>query len=260
MEQDDVDEQFKKSSTWRLVSILEALAQANGRLGVREASRATGIDKTAVNRILSQLQTMGLVEQDVRSGQYRVGPRLFALAASLVNRDDIGEAARPILNALSERFNETTYLAVRRAESFTYQARVDCAREIRHVIDIGYVGSLHAGAAGRAILAGLAVGELEDALDRLTLTRLTTNTITSRKELVAAVEADRALGYSFTQGERISGATAIAAPFFDATDECVGSLVITRPTERHSADDLAALADAVKEAALLLTERLGGRR
>jgi len=42
-----------------------------------------------------------------------VGPRLFALAATIHARDTLWQAAQLVLRALAEQFNETCYLATR---------------------------------------------------------------------------------------------------------------------------------------------------
>jgi DNA-binding IclR family transcriptional regulator len=246
-----------KSASWRLFQLIEAVVGANG-LGVRETARATGIDKSTVSRMLTQLQDLGFVEQEPPSGKYRVGPRLFALGAAVVARDSMAVAARPMLERLANRFNETCYLAVREQDGFVYRAKIESTRMIRYVIELGYMGPLHAGAPGRAILSGLPEADLVATIERLNLEKLTDGTITDPKDLLRAVRDDRRRGYSFTIGERMRGGSAVAAPFFDSLGRCQGSMVVSRPAERHSGQDINAIAQAVVEAAWDMTARLGG--
>lgn len=254
----EIDPSLKRTTVWRVTKLLESLAANSGRVGVREVAGTTGIDRSTANRLLSNLLRLKYVEQDDRSGHYVAGPRLFALAAALVTRDELAAAARPVLEELTDRFNESSYLATRGPTSFTYRARVDCTREIRHIINIGYEGTLHAGAAGRAILTGLTEEELAEVLDRIDFNRFTENTITSREELERKVRSDTAQGFTFASGERISGVTSVAAPFFDASNRCIGSIVMTRPADRHDENELDEIQAAVRQAAERLTVRLGG--
>lgn len=251
------DDPLTRSATWRLVHVLEALAAAEEGLGVREASRQTGIDKSSVSRLLAQLVDLGMVTQEQASGRYLVGPRLYAFGAALVARDSLTRAARPILERLAAAFDETCYLAVREPSGFAFRAKVDCTRPIRYMIELGHVAPLHAGAAGRAILAGLTDDEVDEALGGGPLERLTDATVTDRRALRALAEADRRRGYAVSRGERVRGGTAVAAPFFDASALCRGSIVFTRPAERHRDDDIPEKGAAVVRAASELSSRLG---
>jgi IclR family acetate operon transcriptional repressor len=251
------DSSMAKGMTWRLVQVLEALVAAQDGLGVRETSRRTGIDKSAVGRLLTQLQELDMATQDTATGRYYVGPRLFAIGATIVARDSLGRAAQPILERLAAQFNETCYLAVREPNGFTFRAKVESTRPIRYIIDLGLLAPFHAGAGGRAILAGLSDDELDSVLASFEPERLTDTTITSRRVLRQTAEQDRARGYSFSAGERVPGGSALAAPFFDATGTCRGSVVFTRPAQRHSDGDLDDIGAVVIAAARELSERLG---
>ena len=253
------DGAMTKSMTWRLVQVLEALIAARDGLGVRETSRRTGIDKSAVGRLLTQLQELDMAAQDPATGRYYVGARLFAMGATIVARDSLARAAQPILERIVERFNETCYLAVREPDGFTFRAKIECTRPIRYVIDLGLVAPFYAGAAGRAIMAGMHDDELEATLASLRPVALTDTTITSRRRLREQVDSDRERGYSFSAGERVRGGSALASPFFDATGTCRGAVVFTRPAQRHSDDDLDDIATTVMAAARELSARLGHR-
>ncbi|HSK97309.1 MAG TPA: IclR family transcriptional regulator [Euzebyales bacterium] len=251
------DSSMTRSMTWRLVQVMEALVDARNGLGVRETSRRTGIDKSAVGRLLTQLQELDMATQDTATGRYYVGSRLFAIGAAIVARDSLGRAAHPILERLAGRFNETCYLAVRESDGFAFRAKVESTRPIRYIIDLGLLAPFHAGAAGRAILMGLPDDELQTTLAALEPERFTATTITDREVLRRTVDRDRQRGYAFSAGERVQGGTALAAPYFDATGTCRGAVVFTRPAQRHSDDDLDDIGKMVIAAARDLSERLG---
>ena len=63
--------------------------------------------------------------------------------------------AEPIVRELVTRFDETCYFIVREGNQARFQERIDCHQAIRYVIEPGVVSPLYAGAAGRAILAGM---------------------------------------------------------------------------------------------------------
>jgi len=256
-ERAEVETLAASSTTGRLVRILEALAAAPDGLGIRDTSRRTGLDKSALSRLLAQLEALEMVAKDEAQGRYHVGPRLFALSSALVARDSLSRAARPSLESLVRRFDETCYLATRHPDTFTFTTKVECNRPFRYVIELGSTAHLHAGAAGRAILSGMPEDEAREVLRTTELEQLTGRTVTDVERLLELVTQDRVRGWSFSHGERIEGATALAAPFFDAEGVCRGSVVFTRPAMRHTDDDLPVVAAAVMEAAAELSRRLG---
>ena len=121
----------------RALTLFELVALQPDGIGVREAARRTGIDRSAVSRILTQFEEMGYIEQERERGLYRAGPQLFSLVAALAERDSLSRAARPFLHGLVDRFNETCYMAARQGDQLVFRAKVDCEHTIRYVIEIG---------------------------------------------------------------------------------------------------------------------------
>lgn len=247
-----------RSTAEKAIVVLEALAAHDG-IGVREVARTERLDKSAVSRLLDQFVRLGVAERDPTGGRFRAGPRLFALGAAVHGRDTLWQAAEPILRELSGRFNETCYLATREGDEIVFRDKIDCDHHIRYVIDSGERGGLHAGAGGRAVLAGLPPAEVEQVLDRVELVRRTDRTLTDRDTLRRQVAEDRRRGYSLSMGERIVGGSAVAAPYFVAGGRCRGSIVFTCPDVRLDVARVPEIAEAVVGAARQLSARLGHR-
>lgn len=245
------------STAGKMTLLLEALAAHERGVSVREIARETGIDKSAVSRLFEQLTVMGLAEQEQLSSRFRVGPRLFALAATIHGRDTLWQAAQPVLRELAEQFNETCYLATRERDEIMFREKIDCDHKVRYVIDAGERAALHAGAGGRAVLAGLSAAEVNEVLRRTELRRYTAQTITDPDELRRQVHEDHRRGYSMSMGERVLGGCAVAAPFFQGDGSCRGALVFTCPKERFDVRRAPEIADAVVAASGRLSTRLG---
>lgn len=227
---------------------------------MRSLARETGIDRSAVGRLLRQLTELGVASVGPVPGRYVIGPRLYALAGAIASRDEIRSAAKPYLEAVAARFNETSYLAVLEADRVVYRDRIESRQPIRYVVDIGEPAPLHAGAAGRSILAGMTEPQFEAWLAGATLVRVTEATPRSRGELRRRRADDRARGYSVSRGERVPGGAAVAAWFRDADDRVVGSLVVTCPLERLTGEREAEIGNALAAISGALSWRLGERR
>lgn len=247
----------RASTAEKLVQLLELLAACPKGIGVREVSRDTGMDKSAVSRLLDQLTHLTIAQQDEMTGRYHAGPRLFALGATAHARDTLWQAAEPILLSLVKRFNETCYLAIREGDYVVFRDKVDCDHYIRYVIDAGERSPLHAGAGGRAVMAGMSRDDCERLVAGLELTKLTAHTITEAAELLRQVAEDRSRGYTVSMGERVPEGSAVAAPFHQSDGSCGGAIVYTCPAVRFDARRLPEVADAVVGAGRSLSSRLG---
>jgi DNA-binding IclR family transcriptional regulator len=241
----------------RIFAMVELIARTDAELGVRAIARRTGIDKSAVSRTLQQLAGLEILEPGLAAGRYRIGPRLFALSGAVAGRDNLIVAARPTLTALTDRFNETTYITVLEGAAVVFKDKVDCSHAIRYVIDLGVASPLHAGAGGRAILAGVAPNDLERMLPPGPLPALTPRTTTNRDDVIRRAIADGAEGYAVSVGERTIGGAGVGAPYFGADGRCRGSIVVNMPESRFGAARASEIGLALVSAAADLSTRLG---
>jgi DNA-binding IclR family transcriptional regulator len=246
-----------RSTVARIAAIIEALATTDGGVGVRALARGSGIDRSAVGRLLRQLSDAGLAVPAEVPGRYAIGPRLFAIAGAVTSRDELRAAARPALEALGQRFNETSYLAALEGERVVYRDVLESTQPVRYVAELGVPSPLHAGAAGRAILAGMTDAAFASWLTAAELERLTPETLTDRTPLAARRSADRDRGYAASRGERIPGGAAVAAPFVDGSRRVRGSLVVTCPEGRLPAAREAEIGAVLVVMARQLSWRLG---
>jgi IclR family acetate operon transcriptional repressor len=247
----------KTTTVKKVTLLLQAVAAAPEGISVREVSRQTGIDKSAISRLLEQLTEGGFVGQEPLSSRFQVGPALFALAATVHATDTLWQAAEPVVRGLAERFNETCYLATLDGDHVLFTRKIDCDHVIRYVISPTERRTLHAGAGGRAVLAGMTGDALEGWFARATLERYTAQSIANRDDLLRQISEDQARGYSISVGERAEGACAIASPFHGADGGCLGSIVYTCPRERFDLEQAPAIAEAVMAASKALSARLG---
>lgn len=240
----------------RAVTLLELVAVEPRGVGVREAARRTGIDRSAVSRILLQLDELGFVEQHAANGVYVAGPRLFGVVAALHERDDLWRAAEPLLRRLVDKYDETCYLAVRHDRELVFRGKVDCGQRIRYVIELGRPFPLASGAAGMAILTGMHDDEVRAVLAG-GLEAHTEKSITDPDEYRRHVEHDRDVGYVYSPGRWVRGGAGIAAPFFDAARRCAGAITLSGPADRLELLSLPEAGGDVRAAAVALSQRLG---
>lgn len=247
--------QTTRGLSGRVIAIIEAVIATGEPVGPRGLARVSGIDRSAVSRILQQLRDLDILEQVERG--YVPGPRLYTMGRVLATLDTLPNAARPILESLVEEFDETSYVCVLRGDVAVFLYEVQSSNPLRLVVELGRPVPLHAGAAGRAILSGLSPAEQAGVLGSGPMPVITTSTISDVGRLLALAASDQSRGYSVSVEERVKGGASVASPFFGSDGKCQGSVVFTCPLTRFERDDIEGIGASVNEAARNLSNRLG---
>ncbi|WP_157516828.1 IclR family transcriptional regulator [Mycobacterium sp. MS1601] len=98
--------------TRRVVTVLDFLAShPQGRFGLSELSRKTGLSKPTCLGIVTTLTEVGYLVRDAQDKTYRLGPALISLGHSAQESMRVNPAARECLRALSHDFDTTAALS-----------------------------------------------------------------------------------------------------------------------------------------------------
>ena len=82
---------------------LLAMLRTRSAITVSEAAAELGVARSTAHRLLGMLRHHGFVRQDPDSRAYLPGRALLEIGLSVVERLDVRVAARPVLEALSQR-------------------------------------------------------------------------------------------------------------------------------------------------------------
>jgi IclR family acetate operon transcriptional repressor len=177
----------------------EVGAAANTGVSLPQLVSVTGMPKSSVHRYLEVLVQEGFLERDAQSGAYRLGARIVALASKeaplLVLR------ARPYLERLRDRFDETVNLGVLSGDNIVYLDIVESPRTVRLAARIGDRDMIHSTALGKAIAAELPEAEVRSLLQRAGLPRRTANTITNAADFMKHLKLVRHHGFALDDQE-----------------------------------------------------------
>lgn len=242
----------------RTIDLLEVLSEAGTPLGVSELARSIGATKSAVFRLLVNLERRGYVVRDPISGKYQLGGSLVRLGQRALESSDIRSRARPVIEALHHRFNETVNLGVFADSLVTYVDMIESDQGLRMAARVGVTDQIHSTSLGKAILSFLPTLEQERILAR-PLLRRTELTITDPEALRTELLTIRRIGVAEDRGENEVGARCFGAPIFDHQGQVVAAVSVSSPQSRVDDDRSRQISEAVRDAAAVITERLGGR-
>src|SRR5438093_10233707 len=97
----------RESATLRAFTVLEHIAAAENPPTLEELTRAIGLPKPTIFRILRLLMRGGLVQRQVHEKRYLIGERASALALDVQMQSPRRRERRAILSRLVEAIGET---------------------------------------------------------------------------------------------------------------------------------------------------------
>jgi IclR family acetate operon transcriptional repressor len=240
----------------KALQVLDCLGQEKRELSLGEICRRVGLPKTTTFRYLHTLRASGLVAHDPEAELYRLGPRLWELAQSVGEQLQIRKAARPYMEQLRDRFNETVNLAVLDGSEIVYLEMVESKMSLRMQASLGGRDPVYSTALGKAILAYLPEEEWRDHLPAR-LARRTPRTLTSLAALREELIETRARGYSRDLGENEAGARCVGVPILDQREAVLAALSLSAPAVRFDDRSEREAAAALLNAARMISRRLG---
>lgn len=244
------------SSVTSALRLLKIFSAQEPEMGVSELARRLGVAKSTAHRLVSTLVVEGFLEQNPADGRYRLGLSLFALGTLVRRRMDVTHQAKPQLDALRDRTDETVHLAVLDGSDIVYLFNIESRQAIRMHSYLGVHRPAFCTSEGRALLAfsppAVLAGVLRDGLVARTGRTLTDPKLL--REVLAQVRRD---GYALDDEESEEGMRSIGAPIFDATGAAVAAVGLGGPVQRLPKKTLRSCIPMVTATAEAISARLG---
>ncbi len=217
----------------RALSVLEIVATAPAPLPVRRVATALGHNVSSTYHLVNTLVARGYLTKD-GAGDLRIGARVGTLYAALTRTSDLARQMRPILERLAAECGETVYLTHLIADRVVIEIVIESAQSLRVTgLAVGYSGSEDRRASGRVVMAFLPPAELELVLEHAHLGLSPEEKGSRRAKLFTDLPKIRELGFAYDNQLFEAGILGLAAPFFDAHGDVLGSVTVTAPTVRE---------------------------
>lgn len=244
----------------RAALLLRQIAEGDSVANMSRTARELGINRTTLLRLIHTLQAERFIEPRPEGAGWRIGVGLIGLTAQAFFSEDLVQIAVPVLGRLAESLNLSAHLGVLDGLEVVYLVRRVPNHAFASNIRIGSRLPAHAANMGRIILAHLPPERIDRLYAGALLRPVTAQTAVTLAQLHAQLEADRAAGLAWSDGNYEAGISSTAAAIFDATDTPVAALNVSG----QSADFAGVrrrrqIAAAVGEAAHEISQRLGWR-
>lgn len=249
----------RQTSLGRGLQLLLALGDATTRgrrgVGVVEVARLVGREKTQVSRALRTLAEHGFVDRDRDTLDYRLGWRLFALAARAGDQRLLA-VAPPVLSELVERLGETAHISVLEGMDVLTVLSEAPSSAVSATEWSGRRAPAHCTSSGRALLFDHDLAALTARFGSGPLAPRGPRSPSDVGDLHQRLASARAMGCALTYEEFEAGLVAAAAPIRDFRGRIVAALNVSAPKFRFE-KRLAVAGEEIKGAAGELSLRLG---
>lgn len=242
----------------RAISLLKVFTDERPEWGLAELARAAGLNKSTVYRLLTALESEGLVCRIEGGDTYRLGPETIVLGGRAIRANDLGSASRTELEALARQTREAASLEVLVEGEVLILDEAPGSYLVGAAPSIGTRWPAHATSTGKLLLAHLPPAELEPLLQP-PLARLTPFTLAEPEALRAELARIREQGYATASEELEAGYVAVSAPVFYHDGRVAAALSLGGPAGRFTPECMPEFVRLLQAAAGRISARLGFR-
>jgi IclR family transcriptional regulator, acetate operon repressor len=221
----------------RAFLILDVIADAGGEAKLTEIANIAGLNISTCHHLISTLHNWGYVARGPNSRSYVLGSRILHLSAACLRQVDLPRRAQSFIDRLNDQTREAVHLAIMQDTNLVNVLRRDARHAVR--VEAGLGGNsnaAHATATGKAILAWLPPTELDRIVADKGLTAFTPHTITDIDSLKEDLRLTRRNGVAIDREEFQLGVTCIGAAIRDHAGAVVGSIGVSAPVFRATAE------------------------
>jgi len=240
----------------KFIAIMQFLAKKETPAGVTEIATELNIAKSYSHKLLSQLCEYNVVLHTDQN-LYTIGPTVLLWGGAFHHTSALVSIAGPILMKLRDESGETVHLSTYRHGHTQYITKYDSLQTV--ILRYSHIGSelpLYCTAAGRAILAALPSGELEDYFNKTIFVKRTANTAVNPHVILEKISLCRKLGFAEENQENEENIRCIGAAIVDRRNYPIAAISITAPSFRFSDDDVYRYGIIISETAKKISSEL----
>ncbi|MFJ8725926.1 IclR family transcriptional regulator domain-containing protein [Streptomyces sp. NPDC093269] len=220
----------------RGLEVITAFEPRRPVMSLTDMAHATGLARPTARRILLTLAELGYVRQ--QDGGFALTPRVLDLGMAYVRSMGLWDVARPHLERLVERTNESCSIAQLDGSDIVYVARASVPKIVTLAVQIGTRFPALQTSLGKVLLAALPPDEATRVLAEPTRSGLVPVWRPDRAEWEAELREVRARGWAMTDEQLARGIRSVAAPLRDGSGRVVASVNVNAHAAETSVETL----------------------
>ncbi len=241
----------------RALDIIGCFDSQNREFSLATIAQRTGLNKSTVFRLSSNLVNRGYLKFNPESRTYCLGMKLFELGSIVFSSFSLRKAASSHMTDLQEEISATVLLGILVDDELVYVDRREPEGMVRIAANIGWRHAPHHGMLGMVLMAWLPPDRRDDLLNKYPLLPVTSRTITDAEGFQSRLSKIVSDGYVVERGEAIEGSIGVAAPIRDYSRNVIAAVGAAILEAQHDDTSVARTVQAVCTAAEKISAELG---
>jgi len=249
-------------SFYKMAAVLDCFTRAKGQLSITDIVEMTGMPRTTIHRIVASLRDIGLIDQDGRRHDYRLGLKMFYYGSVVLANLDLNRHARPHVLNLHQITGEVVHLHMFDGSQMVCIEREEMGETRLTTLTTIEAAPTYCTSVGKAFLAFQHDTLIRRVAAEEGLQQRTEYTLTTIDALLDDLREIRERGYAIDNEENEIGIRCVGAPIRDSRGQIFASVSVSGPTERMPLTRIQGLAPTVIQTADQISRELGwnGRR
>ncbi|MBU1170238.1 MAG: IclR family transcriptional regulator [Proteobacteria bacterium] len=247
-------------SVKRAITILTLFTPERPKLGITEISKLMNLPKPTIHGLVQTLIQQDFLIQDKETRKYSLGLKIYELGIFLSGTLKINQVGGGISQRLAKNTGQMVRLGIWDRDwvliTMNLFPTVDDSFLIRQ-LGLGPRVPAHCTGLGKAMLSTFSPGSLKEFLERNSLSRHTSMTLTDPKILISELETARKHGVSREREEYLKGLSCIAAPIFDDVGEATAAISLSGGPDFLTHQDLNGMTDQLLQTAAEISLGMG---
>jgi len=220
----------------RGLEVIAAFEPGRPVMSLADVANATGLARPTARRILLTLAELGYVRP--AGGGFALTPRVLELGIAYVRSMGLWDIARPHMERLVARTNESSSIAQLDGSDIVYVARVSVPKIVTLAVEIGTRFPALATSLGKVLLAALPGDEVGRVLAQPSRSGVQPRRQPDVAERDAELREVRARGWALTDEQLAPGIRSVAAPLRDGSGRVIAALNVNAHAAETSVDRL----------------------
>jgi IclR family pca regulon transcriptional regulator len=235
----------------RGLRVIESFEGHHEGRSINEISQSTGLSRASIRRILLTLELLGYVEHSRQV--HCLTTQVLRLGFSFLSSSSVVEAARPVLERITDQLHESSSMSMLDGGQIVYVARSAASRVLAAGLSVGSRLPAFCTSMGRVLLAALPDPDLDTYLRELKPKAYTPKTVVRVLQLKKLILEVRKRGYAIVDEELEAGLRSIAVPVFTRSNRVVAAINVgTHVSRIDRATLMSACLPALQEGARVL--------
>lgn len=248
-----LDERLYVASVAKAMRVMEAFDQSSRQLSIADITTLSGIGRSAAQRFVYTLHSLGYLRRDPASKLYSLSPKMFRFVHGMIGANAALERSYHVMSQLAKDTRETISWVELDGDDIVVISNIPSVHIASITLSVGSRFLAMPASSGQVMLCKRDEGELRAMIERLPAAARGRFGERSVEDILALLAEVARAGFAVTEKSLDASSLSISAPVLDFSGRAIAAINLSTLTSRYSPEaalhELAPLVVAAARAA-----------